>query len=378
MRKKKILIFIDWYLPGFKAGGPIQSVANLVSHLKDEFEISIVTTDTDYSDTTPYTTIQSDQWNTQDGIRVYYISKKQLRLATIRQLIKSEPTDCVYLNGIYSLYFTLFPLLILRNNSTRVVVAARGMLSAGSLHVKQTKKKIFLFLAKSFKLFDKITFHATTAIENKEIRAVFGINCAVKTAANLPAKDPISEWVPRKKEEEKLCLINVARIAPEKNLLLALKILQQVKTAVAFDFYGPIYNTHYWEACQEAMAGLPANVVATYKGSIAPDQVMQQLKKAHFLFMPTSGENFGHIILQALTAGCPVIISDQTPWKNLEHQKCGWDISLKDTEKFASLIDRLTQLQQPEYDQLSIAAYTYALAYISMPEVLIDNKALFN
>ena len=47
MEKKKILVFIDWYLPGFRAGGPIRSCANLISHLSDEFDFNIVTTDTD-------------------------------------------------------------------------------------------------------------------------------------------------------------------------------------------------------------------------------------------------------------------------------------------------------------------------------------------
>jgi len=27
--KKKILVFIDWYLPGYKAGGPVRSMANI-------------------------------------------------------------------------------------------------------------------------------------------------------------------------------------------------------------------------------------------------------------------------------------------------------------------------------------------------------------
>ena len=36
--KKTILCFVDHYLPGYKAGGPIQSIVNLVENLGDEFE----------------------------------------------------------------------------------------------------------------------------------------------------------------------------------------------------------------------------------------------------------------------------------------------------------------------------------------------------
>ena len=45
--KPKVLIFIDWYKPGFKAGGPIQSVSNIVSQLGKDYEFYIITRDTD-------------------------------------------------------------------------------------------------------------------------------------------------------------------------------------------------------------------------------------------------------------------------------------------------------------------------------------------
>ena len=32
--KKKILVLVDWYEPGFKAGGPIQACKNVVTSLK--------------------------------------------------------------------------------------------------------------------------------------------------------------------------------------------------------------------------------------------------------------------------------------------------------------------------------------------------------
>ena len=35
--KKKILVFVDWYLPGYKAGGQIRSVAAMAGHLKEAY-----------------------------------------------------------------------------------------------------------------------------------------------------------------------------------------------------------------------------------------------------------------------------------------------------------------------------------------------------
>ncbi len=56
--KKKILVFIDWYIPGFKAGGPIRSCANIVQHLSSDFEFYFITSDTDYCEDKPYENIK--------------------------------------------------------------------------------------------------------------------------------------------------------------------------------------------------------------------------------------------------------------------------------------------------------------------------------
>jgi len=108
-------VFIDWYLPGYKAGGPIRSCANLVEHLGSEFEFSIVTRNSDYTESTAYPDIISDAWNLQpDGSRIYYFSEEKLQGKNIRHLISTTEYDAVYLNGIYSVYFTLYPLIYLR------------------------------------------------------------------------------------------------------------------------------------------------------------------------------------------------------------------------------------------------------------------------
>ena len=54
MGKKKVLVLVDWFAPGYKAGGPIQSCVNFVFAMKNIFDLSVLTTDTDHGDTVPY------------------------------------------------------------------------------------------------------------------------------------------------------------------------------------------------------------------------------------------------------------------------------------------------------------------------------------
>lgn len=380
MSKKKILVFIDWFLPGYKAGGPIQSVANLIAHLKDDFDFSVLTRDTDYCETVPYKDIQSNQWNIlPDRTRVYYFSKNKLNRRSIKKIIAGEQFDCIYLNGIYSLYFSILPLFILRKkNNVHVIVAARGMLAEGSLAVKRTKKTLFLRLARALGLFDNVVFHATTLSEADDIFKQFGKSAIIKIAPNLPGKYIENRIFSKTKEEGFVKLINIARISPEKNLKFALEALKDVQGNVIFDIYGTIYNTQYWEECLLLIKKMPSNISINYNGSIEKDKVQKLFQEHHFMFMPTTGENFGHVIFEALAAGCPVIISDQTPWKDLEEKQIGWDISLEDTGQFAKIIDYCVGMQQDQYNTMSKNAHEFAHEFVENDKAVDQNKKLFN
>ncbi|MEM9024054.1 MAG: hypothetical protein AAGB22_09950, partial [Bacteroidota bacterium] len=63
LKRPRVLLFADWFLPGYKAGGPIRSCANLIAQLQDSYEFLVVTRDTDYCETTPYPEVTSNAWN---------------------------------------------------------------------------------------------------------------------------------------------------------------------------------------------------------------------------------------------------------------------------------------------------------------------------
>jgi glycosyltransferase involved in cell wall biosynthesis len=376
--KKKILVFIDWFVPGYKAGGPIRSCANLIDHLKDEYDFSVVTRDTDYCESTPYPSVKSDAWNVlPNGVRVYYFSQSSLNRENIHKLLDSEQYDLIYLNGIYSPYFTLIPLRYARKKSKRVIVAARGMLGKSALAVKSTKKKLFLSFVKLSGLFRDVLFHATTADEEIDIQEQLGRNTSIRVAPNLPRKQDQGSLVARKKEPGVVKIVNIARIAPEKNLEYALEVLAKVKGNVEFHFYGPVYDVVYWDKCEALLSRMPSNVKAVYKNAVDTSLIPSLLKNYHFMLMPTRGENFGHIILESLSAGCPVIISDQTPWKKLEEKKAGWDISLSDNLQFISVIEQCSSMTQQEYDEWSKCAYEEARRMMANSSLLVSNRLLF-
>ena len=155
-------------------------------------------------------------------------------------------------------------------------------------------------------------------------------------------------------------------------------MLKDVQGNVIFDIYGTIYNTAYWDECLSLINNMPSNITVNYKGSIERDKIQNLFHEQHFMFMPTTGENFGHIIFESLASGCPIIISDQTPWKDLEGKQIGWDFSLEDTGQFAKIIEYCIEMQQDQYNTMSMNAHEFAREFIENDKSVAQNRKLFS
>src|SRR4030095_1505369 len=252
--KRVVLIFMDWYLPGYKAGGPVRTCVNMVERLRNDFDFRIVTRNTDLNNDLPYPNMKSDTWVVApDGTQAYYFSNKNLTLRNIKKIITETRPDVIHLNSMFSFYFTMAPLLALRNNNIEcsVVLGPRGMLSKGALSITPLKKKWFLQAADLLGLFKNVTWHASTPVEKKEIHAIFGDQVRVLLAIDLA---PEIKIIPahRKKSVGTANMFFLGRISEVKNLLMNIQVLQKLDQSmkVTFHIYGPLEEPEYWDRCK--------------------------------------------------------------------------------------------------------------------------------
>ena len=379
MDKKRILICIDWYEPGFKAGGPIRSVVNIVSALKEDYEFYILTSAYDLGEEEPYEGVSVNEWFDHDGIFLKYLDRSLLNYAAIRRNILEIHPDLIYLNSLFSKKFTLFPLMTARTKGYPVVLAPRGMLGEGALDIKKGKKKSFILISKLLGIYKKVRWHASTEEEEKEIYKNFGKRSKVHIAQNIPVGQKLKlDTILNKKKTGTVRFIFVSRIALKKNLHLAVQAVKQLKlkTETSFDIYGNVEDQEYFDSFKDEIKS-EGLLSINYKGVVSPTALPEIYSNADFLVLPTKHENYGHAIVEAWSNGCPVIISRNTPWKNLHVQNLGWDVDLKNFDNLVQAMQEAVDIDFTSYIAQCTASYNYFRDVISDTEVIEANRKLF-
>jgi glycosyltransferase involved in cell wall biosynthesis len=377
--KPKVLMMADWFEPGFRAGGPIRSCVNFAGNLKNDLQIFVLTTDHDLGDTQPYPGITPDTWLPyNDNVKVFYASPGWLSWRSIKNLIRSLQPDVIYLNSMYSRFFSLYPVLMKRAGiiKSKVVLAPRGMLKESAVQFKSSKKNTFLKLYRMAGLQRNIHFHCTDETEQQDVKRYFG-NVAFTVLANNPGlQKPLQ--LPAEKETGSVKLIFIGRIHPIKSLDYLLERLKNVRQKVQLTIVGSNENAAYWNRCKEIIGQLPPNITVHYAGEVAHDKLDEMTMAHHFFVLPTKGENFGHAIFEALTVGRPVIISDQTPWRNLKEYKAGQDIPLSDPKRFESAIEEAAAMSKEQLEEWCRGAWNYRKAYVERSGIKEQYIKLFS
>ncbi len=374
----KILIVADYYLPGYKGGGPIRTIANLVDWLGDEFDFYILTRDRDLGDETAYPDVQVNTWMRVGKAHVYYATPDRLTLSGLKGLLHNLTFDALYVNSFFSILSVKIAYLywLKQIHQKTWLIAPRGEFHRGALNIKPFKKQIYLFMTRFLHWYADVHWVASNEEEATMIKGIFPHHRNMHVTPDLVI-ETLSNAPRMAVKDESIRIIFFSRIAPKKNLDGALLILCELQNAIQFDIYGPLEDLAYWQTCQNIMATLPSHIVVSYKGVLHPGQVVETLSTYHLLLFPTHGENFGYVIWEALYAGVPVLLSDQTPWHDVETLGIGWEVPLDDHAGFVRIIEKMIDMNDTDFYNLSARAHDYAVQVAHNSDALQANRALF-
>ena len=380
---KKILIYNDYFFPGYKAGGPIQSIVNLIKILEKKYQVFVFTSSTDLGKQDVYDDIKENEWNSillpgcSMPIDVWYGSICSIKYSNIKNIILDLQPDYLYLNGIYSLRFFLYPILAFKQLSlnSSLVICPRGMLQKGALQIKARKKYIFLITLKYLHLLDKTIWHATNEEEQQDIMTYFPLHQKILIAPNIP-KSPFVQWQPSEKIEGSLRLVYLSLITEKKNLHLLLEALTATKDSITLSVYGPLKDKGYWETkCKPIIERLNGRVI--YMGDVEPVNVQPVLATYDALAILTKGENFGHALYESLSVGRPLVTSYFTPWNDLEKIKAGWNVDIQDVHSIINQFNSIAAMGKKEFDEYCKGAHSLATNYFYNENFVQSYSELF-
>lgn len=382
--KPKILVFCDYYLPGYKSGGGMRTIVNMVERLHPEFDFRVVTRDHDgCDDFESYKTVNINEWNDLENAKVFFLPKNRVKILAVNELIKDVQPNAIYLNSYFST-LAIFVLTLKKMGkipNIEVILAPCGELSEGSLSLKRLKKKTFRTLASTFSIYSDLIWKASSEFEVIEIESAKGKGGKTFIAPDLPSKAILPNYEQNNKRRKKageLRLVFMSRVSAKKNLMWFLEILLQTKENIQFDIIGPNEDESYWERCLAVINLFPDNIKCKYLGSIPNNIVIENMINYDFFVLPTLSENFGHVFLEALSAGCPLITTNNTPWLKLEEKNIGWDLALENRNEWHNILKKCVAMDNTEYQNMSVASRKFAVDFLADKDIEEATRKVLN
>jgi glycosyltransferase involved in cell wall biosynthesis len=226
-----------------------------------------------------------------------------------------------------------------------LLLAPRGEFSQGAIRIHRVRKRLYLFIYRLLGLSEKVIWHASSDREELDIRRVIGTRPTVFVRVNetsLPrvAKLPDSS-------SELLRLVFVGRISQKKGLDLLLRALAVVRGRLILDIYGPEEDRQYYDLCHRLAGQVAPGATVTFHHPVPHSQIRDTFSQYDAFAFPTSGENFGHVIAESLSASCPIICTGHTPWTEFILEG-GGAIIPRDVSEWARTVETFAMLKPSE------------------------------
>ena len=357
---RKVLVFIDWYFPASRAGGPISSVVNMVSLLRDNFEFFIVTGSKDLNSAKNLKGVSLNQWQKVGFAEVIYLEKSHQKIKSLKEIVNKIKPDIIYINGIFSIFFSLFPIYLFKYKHS-IIVNPRGMFGERALAIKKSKKRVFISLVNIFSFYKKITWHVSNQNEYNQLEYNLTSKFRFHILPNIPREIHFNK---KQKDSQILKLISIGRISKIKNFEFLINLLSKVDFQCELTIIGHVEELNYYNFLQKSIQKLPENIKVRFTGLLHKNKLDQEIIKSDLLISTSFNENYGHNIVEALGCGTPVLISEFCPWDSLSDFDAGFRVPL-DLNLFIEKLIFFNQMDNTTYSTYNYGARNYYDKFIS-------------
>lgn len=374
MNKKKVFAF-SCYLPAKRYGGPLKSIYNLVETTSDEFDYYLISLDHDFQQTEKLEGIQPG-WNKVGKANVLYVNETDFNYKNTLKWMMECGAEVVYLCSVFYYQFNFLAVKAAKKLGIPVLLAPRSDLLPNCVHHKYAKKYLYLKALQCIQIYKGVYYHSTSEEETESI--LQWMKTDIDHIIQLPNIASFPLVMPRvKKEKDLLRMIYVGRVHPRKNLKYAVECIQLANGNVTLDVYGAMEDKLYWQECESIGKKMARGKSIRYCGVLAPLEVQSKYYQYDCLFFPTFNENYGHVIVESIIAGCPALISKgTTPWDDYNGNG-GFCCDLNSKEDFVNKINMMIHMDGKEYNELVVKNRKYASKHFDNTELCNAYKEMF-
>lgn len=258
-----------------------------------------------------------------------YPLNPKVKLVSIAHVmcLKDRAFDLIHVHAIWSPILHKVSKWAHRIN-VPIVWSPHGMLTPWAMNNKKLKKLLGWMLYQKRDLGKAALIHVTASSEKEDIKRLGLANkCLIAplgVAIEIGARhDEPNAW--------KKTLLFVSRVQRKKGLLNLAKawasLPDQIRAGWRVRIVGPDQEGHAAEVKAECdRLGVADDCL--FVGPKYGEDLQGEYENADVFVLPTYSENFGSVVIEALSHGVPVVTTKGTPWSELEERKCGWWIDI--------------------------------------------------
>ena len=359
----KILYVLGSFFPA-QNGGPNNTVYWAASEIATQgIDVSVVSLkDGLTSDHIQKYKIKLGGVTHYDGLSVYffsYIISRYFAFSMYIWLFRNIRTfDGLMLTSVF-FPITWYAVILCRIFNVPFSIAPRGELEPGALVFKK-RVKIFLLRFFIIRLISRAKYFVVTSEQEKQYTEVFfSDKVAKKLVPNFMAMSDFQLSEVKDQAPMRSGFLYLGRIHPKKgieNLIDAFDILPDDDKILTIAGNG---ENNYVEHLKASVMSKNLGDRITFAGHVEGDTKADLYKSYKALVLPSFSENFGNVVVEAMSYGLPVIASMNTPWMEIQTEKCGYWID-NSPMSLATTMERLTIMSQSEYRHMSINAHRFA------------------
>lgn len=347
-----ILHITPSYKPAYIYGGTTVSISRLCEAQADYLNQQKQQKDNLINKVTVYTTTANGKEELDidinkpilvDGVEVWYFNRQtkdhtHFSIELLKKVVKTAKNfDTIHIHSWWNTV-VIFSVLICILKGVKVIVAPRGMLGEYTLQSqKNSPKSIFhKFIGK--KLLKKVYLHLTAQIEREEVNYIQDNRVFVlPNILSIPInQNKIEQRVREKKENlTTFKLVFMSRIHNKKGIEILIEAMAQfynqnndtknTKIDLQLDLIGKSESLDYENSLKQLIFQKKLEDKINWIGWLEGNQKFEHLENSDLFVLPSFNENFANVVIECLSTGTPVLLSDKVGLADYVKEKdLGW------------------------------------------------------